>query len=66
MIEKNDNINWIVVRSGLPDAIEDMNVPGTSHGFRSAFKDWAAEPEFRDEVLEAALAHADTNRVRAV
>ena len=40
-------------------------VPGTPHGFRSAFKDWAAEAGVRDEVSEAALAHADRDNVRA-
>ena len=37
----------------------------TAHGFRTSFKIWAAETGVRDEVSEAALAHADQNRVRA-
>jgi len=37
----------------------------TAHGFRTAFKVWAAENGVRDEVSEAALAHADPNEVRA-
>jgi integrase len=45
--------------------MRDANVAGTPHGFRSAFKDWAAETGVRDEVSEAALAHADPNAVRA-
>lgn len=49
----------------LSKLMREMSVPGTPHGFRSAFKDWAAENGVRDEVSEAALAHADTNRVRA-
>lgn len=42
-------------------------VPGvTVHGWRSTFRDWAAEKtNHRDEIAEAALAHADTNRIRA-
>ncbi|MFA7306364.1 MAG: tyrosine-type recombinase/integrase [Hyphomicrobium sp.] len=40
-------------------------VAGTPHGFRSAFKDWAAEHGTRDEVSEAALAHSDRNEIRA-
>jgi integrase len=36
----------------------------TAHGFRTAFKVWAAENGIRDEVSEAALAHADPNEVR--
>ena len=47
--------------------LRDMGLHGqaTVHGFRSAFKDWAAESGVRDEVSEAALAHADRNVVRA-
>jgi integrase len=37
----------------------------TAHGFRTAFKVWAAENGVRDEVSEAALAHTDPNKVRA-
>jgi integrase len=49
----------------LSKLMRDEGVPGTPHGFRSAFKDWAAEAGVRDEVSEAALAHADRDRVRA-
>jgi len=38
----------------------------TVHGFRSAFRDWAAEcTDFAGDVVEAALAHTNTNRVEA-
>jgi len=38
----------------------------TSHGFRSTFRDWAAEETtFPGEVLEMALAHAIGNKVEA-
>jgi integrase len=38
----------------------------TVHGFRSSFRDWAAEcTNFPNEVLEMALAHAIGNRVEA-
>lgn len=38
----------------------------TVHGFRSSFRDWAAErTEFAGEVVEAALAHAVKNKVEA-
>ena len=38
----------------------------TAHGLRSSFKDWCAEVErVRDEVSEAALAHAVKEQVRA-
>ena len=42
--------------------IDDVTV----HGFRSAFRDWAAEcTNFTNEVCEAALAHAMTNKAEA-
>jgi integrase len=38
----------------------------TAHGFRSTFRDWAAErTNFPTEVVEMALAHAITNQVEA-
>ena len=38
----------------------------TSHGFRSSFRDWAAEEtEFPSEVVEMALAHTIANKVEA-
>jgi integrase len=47
--------------------LRDMGLDGkaTVHGFRSSFKDWCADTGVRDEVSEAALAHADRNAVRA-
>ncbi len=46
--------------------MRDMKVPATPHGFRSSFRDWAAEKtSFAGEVAEAALAHAVTNKVEA-
>lgn len=44
-----------------------MEVEGvTVHGFRSSFRDWAAEQtNFPREVIEAALAHAPTDKVEA-
>lgn len=49
----------------LSKLMRDAKVAGTPHGFRSAFKDWAAEGGVRNEVSEAALAHTDPNAVRA-
>jgi integrase len=37
----------------------------TIHGFRSGFRDWAAEHGFADSWAEAALAHTNPNRVEA-
>ena len=43
-----------------------MDVNVTAHGFRSSFRDWAAEAtNFPREVAEAALAHAVESRVEA-
>ncbi len=50
----------------LTKAMRDMGVASTVHGFRSAFRDWAAdETDFPREVPEAALAHAVPNEVEA-
>jgi len=38
----------------------------TAHGFRSTFRDWAAErTDFPSEVVEMALAHTISNKVEA-
>ena len=37
----------------------------TVHGFRSAFRDWAAETGFSDAWAEAALAHTNPNRTES-
>jgi integrase len=49
----------------LSKHMRDNGLSATPHGFRSSFKDWAAENGVRDEVSEAALAHTDRDRVRA-
>ena len=42
------------------------NLPFTVHGFRSAFRDWAAEKtNYPSEVAEAALAHTIASKVEA-
>lgn len=46
--------------------LERMGVDATAHGFRSTFRDWAAErTDHQHEVAEAALAHVIANRVEA-
>jgi len=43
-----------------------MEKPFTVHGFRSSFRDWAAEKtDFPAEVVEMALAHTIRNKVEA-
>ena len=61
--------------SGKPKPMSDMvftmllrrmGVNATAHGFRSTFRDWAAEEtNFPSEVAEMALAHAVKNKVEA-
>jgi integrase len=47
-------------------ALRRMGYDVTAHGFRSAFRDWAAErTKFTREVCEAALAHSNVNKVEA-
>ena len=42
-------------------------LPYTVHGFRSSFRDWAAEemPDIPDPVAEAALSHVIADKVMA-
>jgi integrase len=50
----------------LTKAMRDLKEPYTVHGFRSSFRDWAAEQtSFPGEIAEAALAHAVPNAVEA-
>lgn len=50
----------------LTKVLRDMKEPFTVHGFRSSFRDWAADQtSFPGEVAEAALAHAVPNAVEA-
>ncbi len=46
--------------------IRRMGVAATAHGFRSSFRDWAAETTaFPSEVVEMALAHAISDKTEA-
>lgn len=49
----------------LSKIMRDAKLPFTVHGFRSSFRDWAAEmmPEVPDPVAEAALAHIVSDKV---
>jgi integrase len=50
----------------LGDVLRHMGVGVTVHGFRSAFRDWAAETTaYPNHVVEQALAHAIGNDVEA-
>ena len=49
--------------SGL---LRDLGIAAVPHGFRSSFRDWAAErTDAPRAVMEAALAHANPNKVEA-
>ena len=46
--------------------LQRLGIAAVPHGFRSTFRDWAAEEtDHRREVIEAALAHVVTNKVEA-
>ncbi len=46
--------------------LQHQKIAAVPHGFRSTFRDWAAEEtEHRREVIEAALAHVVGNKVEA-
>jgi integrase len=50
----------------LTKTLRDMGMDCTAHGFRSSFRDWAAEQtSVAGEIAEAALAHAVPNAVEA-
>jgi integrase len=55
----------LTVRAPLT-LLRSMRVDATVHGFRSTFRDWAAEcTNFTNEVCEAALAHVIENKAEA-
>lgn len=50
----------------LLELVRGMDLPATVHGFRSSFRDWAAEEtDTPREIAEAALAHTLENKVEA-
>ncbi len=51
----------------LSKILREAKQPCTVHGFRSSFRDWAAEnmPDIPDPVAEAALAHSVPDKVEA-
>ena len=49
----------------LSDLFRRLGIPTTTHGLRSAFRDWAAEAGVDRDVAEAALAHRVRNQVEA-
>lgn len=67
--------DWVFIggRAGRPlsnmamlELMRGMGVDAVPHGFRSTFKDWAAETtNFPDEVAKMALAHTISDKVEA-
>ena len=52
--------------STLPKMLQYHRIAAVAHGFRSSFRDWAAEEtDHPREVIEAALAHVVGNKVEA-
>ena len=49
----------------LIQILQDHGIDATVHGFRSSFRDWAAETGVERDVAEAALAHTVRNAVEA-
>ena len=50
----------------LSKLVKEQGIAAVPHGFRSSFRDWAAErTNHPREVIEAALAHVVANRVEA-
>ena len=50
----------------LSGLLKDLKIAAVPHGFRSSFRDWAAEETNHPrEVIEAALAHVVRNKVEA-
>lgn len=74
-IEREDGNPFIFIgtRSGAPlsnmamlELMRDMRQGFVPHGFRSTFRDWAAETTgYPDIVVEKALAHAVSDKVEA-
>ena len=52
--------------TSLYKMLRRLAIPSTAHGFRSSFRDWAAEKtDHPREVVEAALAHVVKDKVEA-
>lgn len=51
--------------NALSKLLREMKAGGTPHGFRSSFRDWAAEQSVPREIAEQALGHAVAGQVEA-
>ena len=56
----------LLAEKGIRRLLQRQGIAAVPHGFRSTFRDWAAEEtEHRREVIEAALAHVVRDKVEA-
>ena len=59
-------IRRAIAMSTMPKMLQYHEIAAVPHGFRSSFRDWAAEEiDHPREVIEAALAHVVQNKVEA-
>ena len=55
-----------IATTALSELLRELKIAAVPHGFRSSFRDWAAEEtDHPREVVEAALAHVVQNKVEA-
>ena len=55
-----------IATTALSELLRELKIAAVPHGFRSSFRDWAAEDtDHPREVVEAALAHTVRNQVEA-
>ena len=56
----------VLSQTGMPKLLHQLGIDAVPHGFRSSFRDWAAEcTDAPREVCELALAHVNRDRVEA-
>ena len=56
----------VLNHAALTNVLHDLGIDAVAHGFRSSFRDWAAEcTDAPREVCELALAHVNSDRVEA-
>ena len=56
----------VLAEGGISKLVKLLGIAAVPHGFRSSFRDWAAEQTNHPrEVIEAALAHVVQNKVEA-
>ena len=55
-----------IANTAMSELLRELKIEAVPHGFRSSFRDWAAEEtDHPQEVIEAALSHVVRNRVEA-